>query len=132
MKTLFLILLMVLTMNQMNAQLQRDTEYNFQYAAAIKGDNINHVESQFTFTTIGVDVYWFEHGADGIVSLGKAYFVKKYDGLEGKVHRYQCDDVLIDFVEDTHGIAIHIIYGNKRIIFHNWKSKEIEADIVRM
>lgn len=125
-----LLVLIVLTTNQSHAQLERNTEYNFKYAAAIKGNDINHVQSNFTFTMVDMELFWQEAGGNPI-NLGKAYFLGKYEGDEGYAAMYQLNEVKVEYARDSHGVAISIIYGNKRITFHNYQGKPI-GDIVKL
>lgn len=130
MKQLTLLFILVLFMNQTQAQIVSNTTYEFNYAAAIQGDNINHVESKFRFILIDSELYWQEQD-NPPMNLGVAYYIGAYNGEEGYAARYQCKEVEIEYARDSHGVAISIIYGNKRITFHNYQGKPV-GDIVKL
>lgn len=130
MKQLTMLFILVLLMNQTQAQILSNTVYEFNYAAAIQGNEINHVESKFRFILIDSELYWQEQD-NPPMNLGVAYYIGAYNGEEGYAARYQCKEVEIEYAKDSHGVAISIIYGNKRITFHNYQGKPI-GDIVKL
>lgn len=127
---LFILLVLFINIDQTNAQLLSNTVYEFKYAAAIQGNDINHVESEFKFLLIDSELYWQELD-NPPMNLGVAYYIGAYNGEEGYAARYQCKEVEIEYARDSHGVAISILYGNKRITFHNYQGKPI-GDIVKL
>lgn len=129
MKNLLVLFILMLALS-VQAQLQNNKPYEFKYAAAIQGDYVNHSQSEFKFTLINQELYWQEKDYPPM-NLGVAYYLGSYDGEDGFVCRYQCKEVDIEFARDENGIAISIIYDDKRITFHNYQPKRL-VDVVRL
>lgn len=123
MKTLILFLFMTLLVTTLTAQnqlgLERNTEYRFQSATSWHlGRPVPHISS-FNFKLDANFELWYWENDEVPCSMGKALFLKHYPGEEGnETYLYQCKDVRVEHSKDGTRVTLCVVYGNKRIVFH--------------
>ena len=99
--------------------LERNTEYHFQRCTAWhKGVPVTHI-SDFHFSVDStMRISYWENG-ETKCTMGRAYFLKRYPSENGyETYCYQTNEVRVEFIQDGTRTILAIVYGNKRLVFH--------------